>query len=161
MFTPSSHSPLRGRLRRSDDDGHALAQVTTNPEGADRGRDESVRVLVVDDHEVFRDALRELVAAVPRFVVVGQACSGEEAVGVAERLSPQLVLMDVRMPGMDGVAAARVILSRHPRVVVVLISADDAVSYIRRDDLGQSVAWARKQDLRPEKLSDVWETLHH
>jgi DNA-binding NarL/FixJ family response regulator len=134
-----------------------LAEVPTKPEDDSRGRDRVVRVLVVDNHRVFRDALRELVAAVPRFVLVGQARSGAEAVGLAERLSPQLVLMDVMMPGMDGIAAAHEILSRQPRVVVVLISVDDPASYPGADDLGKSVICARKQDLRPAELSHVWE----
>lgn len=137
-----------------------MAQVTTKPDDGSWAPDGPVRVLVVDDHQVFRDALRELVAAVPRFVMVGQASSGAEAVALAERLSPQLVLMDVMMPGMDGIAAAHEILSRQPRVVVVLMSVDDPASYPGADDLGASVVCARKQDLRPAELSHVWEDAH-
>lgn len=138
-----------------------MTKVTTKYENGGSGRDGVVRVLIVDDHQVFRDALRELVAAVPRFVLVGQACSGAEAVDLAEQSSPQLVLMDVMMPNMDGIAATRAILSRHPRVVVVLISVDDPASYPGADQLGESVVCARKQDLRPAELSQVWEEALH
>ena len=119
-----------------------------------RGR---VRILAVDDHKAFREALRELIAAIPGFVLVGQAASGEEAVGAAERLAPELVVMDVVMPGMGGIAAARTILSRCPGVVVVLISVDDPTGYPGASDLGSAVACARKQDLRASELRRVWE----
>jgi hypothetical protein len=117
-----------------------------------------VRTLAVDDHAGFREALRDLIAAMPGFVLVGQACSGEEAVRIAERLSPQLVVMDVVMAGMGGIAAARAILSRCPGVVVVLISVDDPALYPGASDLGSSVACRRKQDLRPSELTRVWES---
>lgn len=138
-----------------------MTKLTTKHEDDESRAAGAVRVLVVDDHQVFRDALRELVAAVPRFVLVGQACSGQEAVDLAEQSSPQLILMDAMMPGMDGIAATRAILSRHPRVVVVLISVDDPSSYPGADQLGESVVCARKQDLRPAELSQVWEEALH
>jgi DNA-binding NarL/FixJ family response regulator len=129
--------------------------------GVSPGDDPGVRTLAVDDHRVFREALRELIAAAPGFVLVGQACSGEESMRVVELLSPQLVLMDVVMPGMGGIAAARAILSRHPDIVVVLISVDDPSLHPGAGDLGSAVACARKQDLRPNQLRQVWETLHN
>jgi DNA-binding NarL/FixJ family response regulator len=114
----------------------------------------------VDDHKDFLVALRELIAVIPGFVLVGQASSGEEAVRAVERLSPELVVMDVVMPGMGGIAAARVILSRFPGVVIVLISVDDPALYPGTTELGSAVACKRKQDLRPNDLRRVWE-LHH
>lgn len=84
-----------------------------------------VRLLIVDDQRVFRGALRDLITTAPGFVVIGEACSGEDAVQAVERLAPELVLMDVAMPGMGGVAAMWAILSRHPELTVVLISANE------------------------------------
>ena len=119
--------------------------------------DLGVRVLAVDDHPRFRDALRDLVAAVPGFVLVGQATSGEEALLAVERLSPHVVLMDVVMPGMGGIAAARAIVNDHPAVFVVLISVDDPALNPAATQLGKAVAYARKQDLRPRRLREIWE----
>lgn len=128
------------------------------PVGYGPGEDMRVSILIVDDSGAFRDALREVIAAMPGFVLVGQAGSGEEAVSAVERLLPQFVLMDVVMPGMGGIAAARAILSKHPEVVVVLISVDDPALYPGANDLGGAVECKRKQDLRPNELRRVWET---
>jgi DNA-binding NarL/FixJ family response regulator len=118
-----------------------------------------VATLVVDDHATFRETLRDLVAAAGGFVLVGDACSGEEAVSAVDRLSPRLVLMDVVMPGIGGIVATRMILNRHPELVVVLISVDDPGLHPGATALGSAVACARKQDLRPEGLSQLWEKL--
>ncbi len=123
-----------------------------------------VKILAVDDHRAFREALRDLIAAVPGFVLVGQASSGEEAVRAAESLAPELVLMDVVMPGMGGIAATQAILTRRPEVVVVLISVDDPALHPDASALGDGVVCARKQDLRPEQLRQLWEAhqpTHH
>ncbi len=66
-----------------------------------------VRVLVVDDSQVFRDAAAEVVAATPGFELVAEAESGEGAIAIAELLHPDLVLIDVRMPGLGGIESAR------------------------------------------------------
>jgi two-component system, NarL family, invasion response regulator UvrY len=81
-----------------------------------------VPVLVVDDHLAFRTAARSALDAVHRFVVVGEAESGEEAVTLAMRLRPELVVMDVRLPGIDGIEATRRILINDPETVIVLVS---------------------------------------
>jgi len=135
-------------------------QSETEVWAARLGSEARVGVLIVDDHEVFRDALQELIAAAPGFVLVGEACSGEESLRAIELLSPQLVLMDVTMPGMGGIAATRAILNRDPDIVVVLISVDDPSLHPGAGDLEGAVTCARKQDLRPNQLSQVWETLH-
>jgi len=120
-----------------------------------------VAVLTVDDQESFRAVLRDVIDATAGFVLVGEACSGEEAVSVVDSLSPELVLMDVRLSGMDGVAATRAIITRHPRTVVVLISAEDPELAPGVETLGEAVARVRKQHLRPQLLRDVWAQAHH
>jgi DNA-binding NarL/FixJ family response regulator len=119
-----------------------------------------VTILAVDDHEAFRDVVRDLIAAAPGFLLVGEASCGEEATRAVDLLSPQLVLMDVKMPGIGGIAAARQIVSRHAEVAVVLISLDDLSLHPEVVALGDAVAFARKQDLRPAKLRELWE-MHH
>ena len=85
----------------------------------------AVRVLVVDDSLPFREATRELIHATAGFECIGDANSGEAAVEQAARLDPDLVLMDVRMPGIGGVEAARRIGASIARSIVVLISGAD------------------------------------
>ena len=83
-----------------------------------------IRVLCVDDHACFIDALRALIEAAADFVRVGAECCGEDAIDAARRLRPDFVLMDVRMPGIGGLRAARTLLEQHPRMLVVLMSAE-------------------------------------
>lgn len=115
---------------------------------------EPVCVLAVDDQAIFRRALRELIAATPGFEQVGEAASGPEAIAQAEELDPDLVLLDVRMPGMDGVETARRLAAEHPRAVVVLISLE-AVGEPRAGT--GAAAHVRKQDLSTRTLRHVWE----
>lgn len=118
---------------------------------------QDVRVLAVDDHHSFRQVVRDLIAKAPGFVLVGQASSGEEAIRAAECLTPELVFMDVVMPGMGGIAATHAILSRRPDVVVVLMSVDDPALHPDARALGDAVVCSRKQDLRPQQLRLIWE----
>jgi NarL family two-component system response regulator LiaR len=87
-----------------------------------------IRILVVDDHAVVREGLRTFLALQDGFEVVGEAADGEEAVAAAERLGPDVVLMDLVMPRLDGVAALRELRSRVPsaRVVILTSFLDDA-----------------------------------
>jgi DNA-binding NarL/FixJ family response regulator len=82
----------------------------------------SVRVLVVDDQQLIRDGIASLLAIQPGLVVVGTAANGQEAVGKVEALRPDVVLMDVRMPILDGIAATRAILKAHPEVQVLMLT---------------------------------------
>jgi two-component system, NarL family, invasion response regulator UvrY len=117
-----------------------------------------VRVVVVDDQEKFRDVIRELIDAIPGFVWVGGAESGEEAVGVVGSVSAALVLMDVRMPRIGGIQATREIVDRYPGVVVMLMSVDAAEGLPDAAHACGAAAFLRKQDLRPRVLREVWET---
>ncbi|WP_128382307.1 response regulator [Streptomyces cavernae] len=84
-----------------------------------------ISLLIVDDHPVVRDGLRGMFGADPRFEVVGEAADGAEAVSAGERLRPDVILMDLRMPGTDGVAAIRELAKRGvPSRVLVLTTYD-------------------------------------
>lgn len=118
----------------------------------------SVRVLAVDDQATFRRAAQDLIDVTPRFEFAGEASSGAEALEVIAETQPELVLLDVRMPGMSGIETARRIRAQHPDVVVVLVSAEDPEDLpASAGDCGAS-ALVRKQDLGPRKLTGIWAT---
>jgi len=115
-----------------------------------------VRVLTVDDQERFRQIAGEVIAATPGFEAVGEAASGEEALDAVEQLTPQLVLCDVRMPGLDGIDVARRLATTHPDTVVVLISIGDRTDMPAATQLGDGVPLVRKQDFGPMLLRRLW-----
>lgn len=87
---------------------------------------DKIRLLIVDDHPVVRDGLRGMLEHQPDFEVVGEAGDGRQAVDSAERLRPDIVLMDLRMPVMDGVAALGEIKTRQPQIQVLVLTTYDS-----------------------------------
>ena len=115
-----------------------------------------VRILLVDDQPEYLNAMTSVVQATPNFVVVGEASSGEESLLVAAQVSPDLVLMDVNMRGMDGVQATRLLRAGDCAPVVVLLSTYD-------DDAGEQFvaesgadAYVTKSAFGPDRLLEVW-----
>lgn len=112
-------------------------------------------VLIVDDQAPFRSIARQVVDLTPGFEVVGEAESGEDAVDLAAALAPSVVLMDINLPGINGIEATRRILAAAPATRVVLLStyresdlpADALASGARR--------YVHKEDLEPGVLLDV------
>ena len=115
-----------------------------------------VRVLTVDDQAVFRRVANDVIAATLGFEPIGEAWSGEEAVTAVERLRPDLVLLDVRMPGIGGIEAARRITSAHPDTVVVLISIEEPNEVEHAVRGSGAAALVRKQDFGPSLLRRLW-----
>lgn len=115
----------------------------------------AISVLVVDDQAPFRAIARQVVELTPGFRVVGEAESGEDAVRFAHDLGPQLILMDINLPGINGIEATRQILDVDPSVAVVLLStyresdlpADALDSGARR--------YVHKEDFEPGTLLEV------
>ncbi len=83
-----------------------------------------MRILIVDDHPLFRDGVAALLG-VWGHEVVGQAANGADAIALTERLSPDLVLMDVRMPGLSGVETTRILKERRPSVAIVMVTVSE------------------------------------
>ena len=108
-------------------------------------------VLIVDDHELARAGLASMLTGEPDLHVVGEAENGEAAVAVCALLQPDLVLMDVRMPGMDGLAATAAIKARSPHTSVVIVTLyeeqDDLLRAIRAGAAGYVLKDATRRDL--------------
>jgi DNA-binding NarL/FixJ family response regulator len=113
-----------------------------------------VRVLLVDDSAPFVETARELLDADPRMEVVGVAADGAEAVELAEQLTPDLVLMDIEMPRLNGVEATRAIRDRCPTAHVVMLTGRNE----REDEIGSgeagAVGFLRKEQLGSPRLAD-------
>jgi DNA-binding NarL/FixJ family response regulator len=120
----------------------------------------SVRVLTIDDQEMFRSIARDVIAATAGFESVGEADGGESGIEAVGRLAPDLVLLDVRMPGLGGIDVARRLVSMHPEVVVVLISVEERVDVPSAQQL-VSIPLVRKQDFGPRLLRRLWSEHHH
>lgn len=86
---------------------------------------EPVRILIADDHTLFRDSLKALFASLPDLVVVGQAATGAEAIILAEQHQPDVVLMDIQMPGLNGIEATRQIVQTSPHIGVIIVTMFD------------------------------------
>jgi DNA-binding NarL/FixJ family response regulator len=118
--------------------------------------EESVAVLIVDDQAPFRRAAKAVVGATPGFEVVAEAETGEQAVELADQIAPRLVLMDINMPGINGIEAARQITTAHPEIVVLLLSTYQA------DDLPADAAdcgaasYVNKEEFAPQVMKDLW-----
>ncbi|HET8593338.1 MAG TPA: response regulator transcription factor, partial [Solirubrobacterales bacterium] len=110
-----------------------------------------MRIVLADDHALFRDGIASLLAAWGH-EVVGQAGSGDEAVALADRLEPDAILMDVRMPGSTGLEATRRIAQRHPSIAIVMLTVsedeDDLFEAIKAGARGYLLKNLEARDLR-------------
>ena len=113
---------------------------------------ELVWVLAVDDQRPFREAARRVVDATAGFAWAGEAGSGEEAVNLVRQCDPDIVIMDVRMPDMDGIEAARLLAAERPDVTVLLVSAEPLASPAADLLRSGAAAFSRKQNFGPALL---------
>jgi DNA-binding NarL/FixJ family response regulator len=115
----------------------------------------AVTVLAVDDSPAYLGALRDVVGAARGFELIGEASSGEEAVHLAARLGPDLVLMDVRLPGLDGIAACAHISQRRPATVILLLSSAEEDALPARA-AAAAAATLDKRLVSPRTLAELW-----
>ncbi len=93
--------------------------------------DRAIRVLLADDHTIVRQGLKLILAAQPDFEVVGEASNGREAADLAEKLRPDIVLMDVQMPELNGIEATRRMVAANSRIRVLVLSMHKEALYVR------------------------------
>ena len=117
---------------------------------------ETVRVLIVDDQEPFRAAARMAVELTDGFDVVAESGSGQEALDAFRTLAPDLVLMDVQMPGMDGLEATRQLREMDATARVIVLSTYSADEFEQRALDAGAIAFVSKSDFTPDALSQVW-----
>src|SRR5260370_28046165 len=112
-----------------------------------------IRILIADDHPLFRDGLRALLESVPDMQVIGEAATGDEALTQAHALQPDVILMDLKMPGMNGIDATRRILNTSPHLhilVVTMFEDDDSVfAAIRAGARGYLLKGAEQEETLP------------
>jgi DNA-binding NarL/FixJ family response regulator len=116
----------------------------------------TVRVLIVDDQLPFRAAARLVFDLLDDFDVVGEATSGEEALALVEGVDPDLVLMDINLPGMSGVDATRRLRAAHPDVVAVLVSTYEAEDLPAGAASSGALAYVHKEHLDADLVEQLW-----
>jgi DNA-binding NarL/FixJ family response regulator len=117
---------------------------------------QAVRVLVVDDHDSFRRAAAAVVEATGGFVVAGSVASGEESLVAAQAVVPDLVLMDINLPGIDGIEATRRLRSSARPPVVILLSTYDEDDFGARARECGAAAYIAKSAFGTDRLAAVW-----
>lgn len=117
---------------------------------------EPVRVLIVDDQKPFREASRMVVEMTDGFEVVGEAENGEQAVDLAAGVQPDLVLMDVQMPGIDGIEATRRIMKLNIPPRVLVMSTHESGSYEAPAIAAGAIAFLPKSEFSMEALEETW-----
>jgi DNA-binding NarL/FixJ family response regulator len=114
-----------------------------------------IRILLADDHNILRDGMRLLLERQPGFAVVGEAADGREVVQLAQEQSPDVVVMDIAMPNMNGIEATRRIVDRRPDVGVVILSMHYDESYVLRSLKAGARAYLLKDAVKTELIAAI------
>src|SRR5579872_6207721 len=115
----------------------------------------SIRILLADDHTFVRDGLRALLDKQSDMTVVGEAADGHDSVRLAEEQSPDVVVMDIAMPNMNGIEATRRILAANPRTNVVMLSMHQDESYVLRSLKAGAKGYLLKDSLRSDVIEAI------
>jgi two-component system response regulator NreC len=114
-----------------------------------------VRILLADDHTVMRNGLRLLLERQPHLQVVGEAADGRQAVALSESASPDVVIMDIAMPNLNGIEATRQIVNRNPRTAIAILSMHSDESYVIRALKAGARAYLLKDSAEADLLAAV------
>jgi two-component system response regulator NreC len=121
---------------------------------------DKIRLLVVDDHAVMRDGIRALLSLHEDIEIVGEAATGQEAIEKARDLTPDVIIMDIAMPGMDGLEATRRILKANPREKILVLTQHDDKEYILSAIKAGSSGYVPKRALGSELVSAIRAVYH-
>jgi DNA-binding NarL/FixJ family response regulator len=116
-----------------------------------------IRILIADDHRLFAEALQAILVGDPRMEVVGIATTGQDAVKQALALRPDLVLMDISMPGMDGIEATRRLRKKHPTACVIMLTGSDAQQDIDAARKAGAAGYVTKDRIAAELIDQIIE----
>ena len=116
-----------------------------------------IRVLIADDHRLFAEALDAILAAEPRIEVVGRAYDGEEAVKQAFKLKPDVILMDIAMPGVDGVEATKRIRNKRRTACVVILTGSNSREDVARSREAGAAAYVTKDRITSHLVETILE----
>lgn len=114
-------------------------------------------MVLVDDQESFRSAARLVISMVDGFELVGEAETGEEGLELASALAPDLVLMDVNLPGIDGLEATRRLSAAAVGPTVIVLSTYEAAEYEARSLAAGAAAFLSKSEFVPDRLRSLWD----
>jgi DNA-binding NarL/FixJ family response regulator len=115
----------------------------------------TVRLLIADDHALVREGMRAMLASEPNLEVVGEAENGREALELCRELRPDLILMDVRMPEMDGMAATRVIKGEYPSTSVLIVTTHESPEYLMDAIRAGAAGYVLKDSTKHQLLNAV------
>jgi two-component system, NarL family, response regulator NreC len=115
----------------------------------------SIRILLADDHTIVRDGLRALVEKQPDMAIVAEAEDGRDSVRLADEHTPDVVIMDIAMPNMNGIEATRRILASNPRTAVVILSMHQDESYVLRSLKAGAKGYLLKDSLRSDVIDAI------
>lgn len=113
------------------------------------------RVLIADDHAILRNGLHALLSSSPELEVVGEAADGQEAIRMADELSPNLLLIDLSMPRMNGTEAIQVVRNRHPNLKIIALTVHRAEEYVRAALDAGANGYVLKDDTHVELLTAI------
>ena len=130
-------------------------ETETSLEKGRGSRSAPTRIVIVDDHQLVREGLRDLLEDALDIEVVGEAANGQEALLLCSRLKPDLVLMDVRMPEMDGLVATREIKQRYPEISVMMVTMHENPDYLLEALKAGAAGYVLKDGLRQEVVTAV------
>jgi DNA-binding NarL/FixJ family response regulator len=128
--------------------------ATQAPGWTGTGRSSPIRILLVDDQPLFRRAIAALIHEQPEFTVVGEASNGLEAIERAKALAPDLIVMDVEMPVMNGVEAVRILRDQLPSIKIVVLTVSESEDYLL-DAIRFGAHGYLLKDLRPDQLYEL------
>lgn len=114
-----------------------------------------IRVVIADDHKLVRKGLRAILLQDRDIQVVGEACDGQEAVTLARQLAPDIILMDIQMPGLDGLEATLAICNEHREIHVLIVAMSSDERFVKRALRNGALGYVAKQEIAEELIPAI------